>query len=202
MPTGRVRFGGFGGSEGLIRFIREEEIEIVADAAHPFAVQISTHGFEAARQCGIGYVRLERPPWRAGEGDDWTLVGSSVEAAAAISRGAHVLLTIGRRGLSEFMTRDDLAGVMRMIEPPDTMPPSRWSLVLARPPFTVEQERLLMREHGISVLVTKNAGGAQMATKLQAARDLGISVVMIERPKKPEALVVPTAGELVKVIEA
>jgi precorrin-6A/cobalt-precorrin-6A reductase len=195
-----VRSGGFGGPEGLIRFIREEGIEIVADAAHPFAVQISTHGFEAAQQCGIRYVRLERPPWRAGDGDNWTLVGSSAEAAAAISRDARVLLTIGRRGLSEFIRREDLSGVMRMIEAPDTVPPSRWSILLARPPFTVEQERLLMREHRISVLVSKNAGGATMATKLQAARDLGIRVVMIERPKKPEAVVVPTPQDLVRII--
>jgi precorrin-6A/cobalt-precorrin-6A reductase len=201
LPPGRVRIGGFGGPEGLAGFIREESIEVIADATHPFAAQISAHGFTAAQSCGIRYVRLERPPWQAEYGDAWTLVKSAGEAAAVISQGARVLLTIGRKQITEFVGRRDLSGVIRMIEPPDHPPPAQWKLMLARPPFTADQEKLLMREHDISVLVTKNAGGAQMASKLQAARDLGVAVIMIERPRKPTAETAATPEELVKIIE-
>jgi precorrin-6A/cobalt-precorrin-6A reductase len=200
LPAGRVRIGGFGGPEGLARFILEESIDVIADAAHPFAAQISAHGHAAAQSCGVRYVRLERPAWQAEDGDQWTSVKDTREAAAIIPRDARVLLTIGRKGTSPFVRRQDLSGVIRMIEPPEHPPPVRWTLLLARPPFTAEQERALMRAHDITELVTKNAGGAQTASKLQAARELKISVVMIERPPKPPAETAPTPEALVKII--
>ena len=159
LPAGRVRVGGFGGPEGLARFIREESIEVIADATHPFAAQISAHAFAAARICNIRYVRLERPAWQAEEGAAWTSVKNASEAAAMVPPDARVLLTIGRKEVSPFVERQDLSGVIRMIEPPEHPLPARWKLMLARPPFTPEQEKTLMQTHGIGVLVTKNAGG-------------------------------------------
>ncbi len=200
LPAGQVRVGGFGGPEGLARFILEESIDVIADAAHPFAAQISAHGHAAAQSCGVRYVRLERPAWQADDGDQWTSVKDTREAAAIIPRDARVLLTIGRKGTSPFVGRQDLSGVIRMIEPPEHPPPVRWTLLLARPPFTAGQERALMRAHDITVLVAKNAGGAKTASKLQAARELKISVVMIERPRKIPAETAPTPQALVKII--
>jgi precorrin-6A/cobalt-precorrin-6A reductase len=202
LPIGRVRVGGFGGADGLAQFIREESIEVVADATHPFAAQISAHGHAAAQSCGVRYVRLERPAWQAENGDQWTSVKDTCEAAAIIPRDARVLLTIGRKGTSPFVGRQDLSGVIRMIEPPEHPPPVRWTLLLARPPFTPEQERALMRADDITVLVTKNAGGVKMASKLQAARELKISVVMIARPPKPPAETASTPETLVKIISS
>jgi precorrin-6A/cobalt-precorrin-6A reductase len=201
LPAGRVRIGGFGGPDGLARFIREESIDIIADATHPFAAQISAHGYAAAQNCRIRYVRLERPAWQAQAADAWTSVTNAGEAAAMISFDARVLLTIGRKEISPFVARHDLSGVIRMIEPPEHPPPARWKLMLARPPFTAEQEKALMRAHDITVLVTKNAGGANMAGKLQAARELKVSVVMIGRPPKPPSETAATPEELLKIID-
>jgi precorrin-6A/cobalt-precorrin-6A reductase len=200
LPAGRVRVGGFGGAEGLARFILEESIDVIADATHPFAAQISAHGYAAAQSCHIRYVRLERPAWRAEDGDAWTSVKNTGEAAAIIPREARVLLTIGRKEISPFVGRQDLSGVIRMIEPLEHPPPARWTLLLARPPFTAEQEKALMHAHDITVLVTKNAGGEKMASKLQAARELKVSVVMVERPQKPPAETAATPETLVKII--
>ena len=197
-----MRIGGFGGPDGLARFIREESIDVIADATHPFAAQISAHGYAAAQNCRIRYVRLERPAWQAQAADAWTLVTNAGEAAGIIPPNMRVLLTIGRKEISPFVARHDLSGVIRMIEPPEHPPSARWKLMLARPPFTAEQEKAMMRAHDITVLVTKNAGGANMTGKLQAARELGIMVVMIERPQKPPAETATTPEELVKIIEA
>lgn len=201
LPSGALRFGGFGGVEGLKSYLKNEGIRLVVDATHPFAAQMSSHAFEA---CGAGEVlllRFERQPWTAGEGDQWTNVGSAMEAASVLPSGAHVLLTTGRKDLKPFFARSDLSGIARMIEQPAAEPPGNWLVHRDRPPFTVESEVRLMAENGITHLVTKNAGGSATEAKLVAARERGVEVVMIARPTKPDVPVFASIGHLIVAVE-
>jgi len=188
---GDTRIGGFGGADGLARFLTDEGFSGVVDAAHPFAVAISRHAEEAARSCNLPLVRLERPAWRAEPGDRWTDVKDVPAAVAAITSGAHVLLTIGRKEIMPFLARRDISGIARMIEPFDMAINANWRILLARPPFHVEKELCLLGEHGITHVVSKNSGGEETRAKLIAARAKGIEVIMIARPAKP---FVPTVG--------
>lgn len=199
-PTGEIRTGGFGGVEGLASYLVENRTRLLIDATHPFAQTMSRHAVEASRSVGIGCLRLERPEWRAEPGDRWTLVESASEAAQALPRSAQVLLTIGRKELEPFLDRTDLSGLLRMIEPPDFRVPERWSILLARPPFTLESEHLLMVTDRITALVSKNSGGETEA-KLLAARELQVPVFMIARPPKPPAPSAPTVGATVALVE-
>jgi precorrin-6A/cobalt-precorrin-6A reductase len=52
------------------------------------------------------------------------------------------------------------------------------------------------------VAVTKNAGGGATAAKLAAARALGLPVVMVERPHKPEARLVATVAAAARLLAA
>jgi precorrin-6A/cobalt-precorrin-6A reductase len=201
LPQGKLKVGGFGGSEGLARFIRSERIQIVADATHPFAVQISAHGFDAARACGIYYARLERPAWQPEIGDNWTMAGTMADAARMLPQGTRAFLTIGRKQIAAFTLRADLSGLIRTIEPPDEPISGNWIVLLRRPPFSIEDELSLMRQHRIGVLVTKNAGGEQTAAKLVAARELRLQVMMIERPVKPVAPTAATPEEMAQLID-
>jgi precorrin-6A/cobalt-precorrin-6A reductase len=189
-PAGVVRAGGFGGSEGLMNFLRRERIDVVADASHPFAAQISAHACAATSALGLDLVRFERPPWKPQSGDRWISAGNYRQAADALAPCAGVLLTVGRRGLSPFLARADLSGVARIINVPEMALPQAWLLLVARPPLRVETEMVLMREQRITVTVTKNSGGEATAAKLEAARMLGLPVIMIERPRKPPARIV------------
>jgi precorrin-6A/cobalt-precorrin-6A reductase len=202
LPAGEIRRGGFGGVEGLERYLAEAGIGVIADATHPFAAVISRHAGEAAGRCGIAYLRLERPAWRPGPGDAWTEVADVAAAVAALAPGATALVTIGRKELAAFLAREDLRVVARAIEPPAFELPPGWKLVLARPPFTLEAEMGLMHEAGVSVLVTKNAGGEATRAKLDAARALGLPVVMVARPAKPDAETAATVEELVEKVMA
>jgi precorrin-6A/cobalt-precorrin-6A reductase len=186
---GETRIGGFAGADGLALYLAAERFSAVVDAAHPFAVTISRHAKAAARSCNLPLVRLERPVWHAEHGDRWIEVKDIAAAMAVISSGAHLLLTIGRKEVLPFLGRRDVSGVARMIEPPDVKPNSNWRILLARPPFHVEQELCLLREHRITHVVTKNSGGEDTRAKLVAARMMGIDVIIIARPPKP---VVPT----------
>src|SRR4051812_35515978 len=63
LPAGEVGVGGFGGPDGLAAYLREERIDAVVDATHPFAERMSWSAVEACAQTGTQLLRLERPPF-------------------------------------------------------------------------------------------------------------------------------------------
>jgi len=192
---GRVRSGGFGGIEGLVAHLREHPVDALIDATHPFAAVMPFHAHAAGQQTGTPVCRLLRPAWNPEPGDDWREVSSLQAAAKAIeSSGAkRPLLTLGRRGVEAFLTSSAWF-LVRSIEPPAELP-ERHQLLLDRGPFDLETEKSLMREHRIDVLVTKNSGGEATSAKLQAARELGLPVVIIGRPVQPPVPLVRDTDE-------
>ncbi len=74
-------------------------------------------------------------------------------------------------------------------------------LVLGRGPFSPAQETALLREHGIEVVVSKNSGGSGTYAKIEAARALGLPVVMVERPALPEGEIVESVAAALAWIE-
>lgn len=183
LPAGEVRIGGFGGPTGLAEWIRGHGVDVIVDATHPFAERISRSAAEAATATGVALIALHRPAWTPGPGDHWTPV-PDMESAAAACGGVdkRVFLSIGRQNLHHFT---GLRGhvLIRCVEPPEAQLPADHELLLSRGPFDLDSERALLRGHGIDTLVTKNSGGALTAAKLTAARELGIEVIMIQRPE-------------------
>jgi precorrin-6A/cobalt-precorrin-6A reductase len=197
LPPGRVRVGGFGGAEGLAAWLRAEPVAALVDATHPFAATMTASAVVAAGATGTPILRLQRPGWTPGAGDDWRWVDSLAEAAAAVAGFGSVFLTTGRQGLGAFA---GVAGevVVRSVDPPSPPLPPRTTVVLARGPFTVDEELGLLREHDVDVVVTKDSGGGMTAAKLAAARELGLPVVIVRRPAVPPGVpVVPTVEEAV-----
>jgi precorrin-6A/cobalt-precorrin-6A reductase len=200
LPTGQVRIGGFGGAAGLAGFLRAEAITSIVDATHPFASAITANAAGAAAKAGLPLLVLRRPPWPA---DPWWQTVPDIAAAAAAVRawpGESVFLTTGRRDLGAFAADDRHRFLVRAVDPPDPdgpLPP-QMTLLLDRGPYTPEAESALMREHGVGLLVTKNSGGPMTAAKLQAARELEVRVVVVERPPLPPgSTVVTTVAEAV-----
>ncbi len=200
LPQGEVRTGGFGGVEGLVEYIKAENIVAIVDATHPFAEQITRHGFEAAKQTNISYVRMERRPWKPLARERWRLVPDVDAAVKALRKDARVFVTIGRKDLAKFAEREDLSVMARSIELPEMELPENWRFILGRPPFSVYDEVELMRQNKINVLVTKNAGGKAVSAKLQAARELGIEIIMIERPDIPEIRKVRSVDQVMRFL--
>jgi precorrin-6A/cobalt-precorrin-6A reductase len=197
LPVGPVRVGGFGGAEGLRRWLGEHRPAAVVDASHPFAARISASCSAACRETGVPLLRLERPPWTAVPGDRWHLVADVPTAAArtaalladlAPSRAGLVLVTTGRRDLTAFA---DLSGprghrvLARCVDPPTTPMAGHVEILLDRGPYTEDGESALLRERAVDILVTKNSGGPLVAAKLTATRTLGVPVVMVDRPPTP-----------------
>jgi precorrin-6A/cobalt-precorrin-6A reductase len=184
LPEGEVRVGGFGGAEGLADWLAEHRPRAVVDATHPFAAQITASAAAAAAEHGTPLLRLQRPGWRPRPGDDWRHVDSLTAAAQAVAGFRSVFLTTGRQGISAFAALPGRV-LVRSVDPPDEPLPAGTTLLLDRGPFSVDDERALMREHEVDVVVTKDSGGHLTEAKLTAARELGIPVVLVRRPPLP-----------------
>jgi len=201
LPEGNLRVGKFGGVPGLLAYIKAHDIDRVVDATHPYAGLISTNAVRATTLAGIPLLRLMRPEWVEPERADWLHMQDVAAAARALPSGSKVLLTTGHGGLEDFLKRDDCDFVVRLIDPPDFALPRHASLVLDRPPYGLETERDLMRRAAVTHLVTKNSGGKQTSAKLEAARELGVKVIVIDRPVYGPALEVGSVEEALTAIE-
>ncbi|AZO13963.1 cobalt-precorrin-6A reductase [Mesorhizobium sp. M2A.F.Ca.ET.043.05.1.1] len=187
-----VRVGGFGGADGLAAYLRQEKVDLLIDATHPYAAQISANAAEAAKQSGVPILALRRPGWEPVAGDRWTLVDNVAEAASALGAAPRrVFLAIGRQEAGAFEAAPQHCYLIRSVDPiePQLAVPDALYL-LARGPFPEADERALLEKHGIDAVVSKNSGGEATYGKIAAARALGIEVVMVRRPPLPD---VPSA---------
>ncbi|WP_185973761.1 cobalt-precorrin-6A reductase [Ferrovibrio terrae] len=190
-PPGDLRIGGFGGLDGLSEYLATEKIDLVLDATHPFASQMARHAHEACRLLGIPRAKLVRPAWVAAPGDRWSMM-PSIAAAAVFLRfhpAQRIFLALGRQDLGAFVPLSEEETrprwfLTRSIDPPgEGVALPKGEHLLARGPFTPDDEKALMQQHRIDLLVTRNSGGS--AAKIAAAAELHLPVLMIERPPLP-----------------
>jgi precorrin-6A/cobalt-precorrin-6A reductase len=192
-----VRSGGFGGVDGLVRYIIEHRIDALIDATHPFAAQMSRNAEAAARQTTTDILVIQRPAWQKQPRDRWIEVPDLPAAAQAIGPVARrVLLTIGQKDLEPFAAAPWHHYLLRSVDAPrpESLPPHA-EVITARGPFALADELDLLRVQQIDVLVTKNSGGAATEAKLTAARMLHVPVIMVARPAPPTAATVATVPE-------
>jgi len=182
----QVRVGGYGGAEGLARYLREAGITLLIDATHPYAAQISANAAQAARSAGVACWALRRPAWQAQSGDDWREVADWPELIAALEPFARPLFTLGREPLAHL---DEIPArqfwTLRALE---ACPGNdRCEVIGARGPFLLADERALFARRRIDVLVSKNSGSVATEPKLEVARERGIPVLVLKRPPLPAA---------------
>ena len=182
-----VRMGGFGGIDGLADYLREYRITHLVDATHPFAATISANAIEAARLAGIAHIALTRPAWAPCAGDNWHRVADIPAAVAALAGPPRrIMLALGRMHVDAFAAQPQHHYLLRFVDRPGqpVLLPGH-SLVVDRGPFTAAGDLGLLQNHAIDLLVCKNAGGKGAEAKLTAARQLGLPVLMIDRPPLP-----------------
>lgn len=183
--TCEVRVGGYSGADGLAQFIRDEGIERVVDATHPYAAQISANAARAAGVCGIPCWALRRPAWQPQAGDDWREVSDWAELIKALKPFKRPLFTLGREPLQHL---DEIpAEQFWTLRALDVYPGNESCEVIgARGPFLIEDERALFERRQIDVLISKNSGSSATEPKLEVARERGVPVLVLRRPVLPE----------------
>lgn len=180
----RVRVGGYGGAKGLAAFLHGEGIELLLDATHPYAAQISQNAALAAAEAGLPCWALRRPGWQAGPDDDWREVADWAELQRALAPFARPFLTLGREPLEHLQ---EIPGgqfwTLRLLDPHPGH--ARARIIADRGPFALEAERALFAQGDFDVLISKNSGSAATQPKLQVARERGLPVLILRRPALP-----------------
>jgi precorrin-6A/cobalt-precorrin-6A reductase len=187
LPVGQVRIGGFGGVDGMRSWLRDNAVDAVVDATHPYAATITAHAATVCAELGLPHVVLARPAWDPG---DAIVVPTDAHAAKVIlEQGfARIFLTTGRSGTAAFVDVDAWFLIRAVTAPDDSTLPPRHHLLLSRGPYRYDDELALLRAHRIDALVTKNSGGQMTRAKLDAAAAMNIPVVMVDRPALPSGV--------------
>ncbi|WP_341213910.1 cobalt-precorrin-6A reductase [uncultured Limimaricola sp.] len=198
-----VRTGGFGGEAGFREVVADRGITAVIDATHPFAQDITERTARICREDGLPHLVVRRPGWTPEPGDDWTRIKAEADLAAHVPRGQTVFLATGPQRLDAFTGLEGRRVLCRRIDPaPGPFPHENGQWVVSRPPFSINDETALFALLGVDVLATKDSGGEDGRAKLEAARALGLKVVLLDRPPLPEgARVVETVEEALQWAE-
>ncbi len=184
--------------EAMQNLIKEHNVRLLIDASHPYAAIVTATAQDAAKAKGIPFVRFERKEVPLPDYDKLHIVVDEVEAANLAGKLAkennnHVYLTTGSKTMHIFAKSEALqdcevwtrilptAEVLQMMEDLNVSPKR---IIAVQGPFSYDMNRIMFHDTKASVVVMKNSGlvgGAD--TKLQAAMDLGIHVIVIDRPR-------------------
>lgn len=181
--------------DGFCALFAGRKVSAVVDASHPFATALRRDLREACERLAIPRLRVERPV-RAPVGVHH-VADHSQAARVAFSLGRNVFLASGSRNLVCYVEQARLAGGRlraRMVPSEESRKAVREahleerSVIWATGPFTRGQHQEHFR--GSQVLVAKDSGeGSGASERLEAARELGMEVVLLARPPAEEGAV-------------
>ena len=196
---GSVRSGGFGGPEGLALFIAGNDIRLLIDATHPFSTGISENAISACSRANIPRAILSRPEWKLPPKANCTEVRTLANAATAVDKKAQrVFLTTGAKDLDLFEPLKNKWFLIRLIEKPQKkINIENYKLILSRPPYEFKSEKKLLLDNKIDCLISKNSGSNATKSKIIAALNLDIQIILVSQPSPPPGLIFFSVGECV-----
>jgi len=164
----------------------------IVDATHPFATTISHQLMQLAKMTSIPYLRYERPPARSS--GPAVFCKTMWEAATeSVAKGGRVFLASGAKDLPIFLKHEGASRCewyVRLTPEPDSLQRAldlgvpRANICAMQGPFSKEFDELLWKSWRIDCVVTKESGEAGgFLAKAEAARSLGIRLIVVERPQ-------------------
>ncbi|WP_366942629.1 precorrin-6A/cobalt-precorrin-6A reductase [uncultured Sulfitobacter sp.] len=169
---------------------------VIVDAAHVFDRNTTLRAFATAQNTGLSYLRIERPAWQLPPSSACHHAPDVSSANAMIGAGARVFAATGWDSLQDFSTFAGEVMMLRQTRKHERAAPYPFvRLSFDDPPFTADQEKGMFREHGIDTLVCRNLGGAASWSKVEAALELDLRIILVDRPPLPAQLPVVSSAE-------
>ena len=175
-------------------FFREKP-ELVLDATHPYAAEVTQNIRKACEETGVSYTRILRT---GSEQQNAVYVRDAKEAAEYLEgTEGNVLLTTGSKELAVFTSVTDynkrlfarVLSLPSVIESCQALGFEGRNLIAMQGPFSKELNQAMLEQYQCKYLVTKDSGKAGgFLEKIQAAEALGVTAVIIGRPLAEEGL--------------
>lgn len=183
-------------TEDMEELFRKENPEIVLDATHPYAAEVTKNIRTACESAGVLYQRILRPE---GEKNSEAIYVESTEEAAAFLSGTegNIFLTTGSKELAKFTGIPDykerlfarVLSIPSVIRSCAELEIEGKHLIGMQGPFSAEINEAMLRQFQCSYLVTKDTGLAGgFPEKMEACQRCGVTPVIIGRPLKEEGL--------------
>ena len=179
--------------EQMQKLFEEKRPDLVLDATHPYAAEVTVNIREACKNTETAYMRVLRA---AGEHKDAVYVDNTQEAASYLKHTTgNVLLTTGSKELAVYTEIPDyqnrlyarVLSVQNVIEACRSLGFEGKNLIAMQGPFSKEMNAAMLRQYDCRYLVTKDSGKAGgFEEKIQAAEECGVIPVIIGRPLKEE----------------
>ncbi|MBN2041891.1 MAG: precorrin-6A reductase [Spirochaetes bacterium] len=184
--------------------IKSHEINLIIDASHPFAAEVSANAVSVSEQTGVPYIRFERKEINYSHVnyicDDYK---SAVEYLN--NREGNILLTIGSKNIPDFKSIERERLFVRVLPLKSSIDACEKSgipvdkIIAVRFPFSVELNKALYRELNIKFIVTKDSGEeGGVIEKVKAAKETGVEVVLIKRPAVKYPLICYNIDDVLK----
>ena len=183
---GEVHQGRFDDETAFRRFLAQHGVVRVLDASHGFDAGLSDMAAQVCAQDALAYARVLRPLWQPDPEDDWRAARDVADAAGQVPPGARVFSNTGRATAGEYAGFAGAVLFLRRTQEGVGKPPFDFmQFICGTPPFSVAEETALLSRLRIDLLICRNVGGTASFSKIEAARHLGLPVLMIDRPPPP-----------------
>jgi precorrin-6A/cobalt-precorrin-6A reductase len=182
-----IHIGGFSsddtnGSQGLANYCQSHSVDLLIDATHPYAVDMSANAVTAAKIADIPCWRYSRPGWDEAKYSNWHHYHQWDDLAPQIERYRKPFFTIGASILKYSDQRPQhQQWVMRSAKQQAEV--EGITQIHAIGPFYYQDELALMQQHKVDALISKDSGCSRVAEKLDAALTLNIPVYVQRRPE-------------------
>jgi len=183
--------------------IKDDGFDIVVDATHPYATEVTENIAQACADSGCEYIRLLR---HNSNSEDARRFDSLEEAVHYLNAMEGIVLSaIGSKELGKLKQLRGYAErvVARIL--PDAEAVAKCmdmgfkKLICMQGPFTKEMNTAIIRQYGCSFLLTKDSGTqGGLEQKLEAAKEAGAEPLVIARPTEEQGMTLSSVIQCIK----
>ncbi|MEE1361879.1 MAG: cobalt-precorrin-6A reductase [Selenomonadaceae bacterium] len=180
-------------SAGLTEFIAKNNISLLVDASHPYAANASQNAMKACHNTKIPYIRYERKQTVLDYEKAYYVENYAEASKKASELGKNIFLTTGSRNLEAFTASPylkDCKLTCRVLPEPEVVLICRnlgflpESIIAMQGPFSKLMNLEMYKKYEADVVITKNSGFlGGTDTKVEAAMELNLPLIIIDRPK-------------------